>query len=218
MEHNYENVFFYPWVGTNYDKGLNNKKTLILGESVYCKPPDECPCGPGINAACNFQAIDIVGGQIGKKDGKVKRHRFYTKIAKLLTGLQYSYLSNEKNMEFWESVAFYEFIQKSVGTEARERPTGEMWNNSRQPFLEVIEKLRPDIILITGKELSEHLHSFEGKWELDSFEKFEGKAFAKYGKLIHNDLKIDTVSIYHPSSFQFNYIVTDFVATNLNIK
>ena len=36
----YKCVKFRPWVGTNYKKGFQGKKILILGESHYCKEDD----------------------------------------------------------------------------------------------------------------------------------------------------------------------------------
>ena len=65
-------------------------------------------------------------------------------------------LKSEK-AEFWNSVAFYNYIQEVVGENPRDRPTDAMWEQAKQPFLQVIESLSPDIVVILGGHLSHYI-------------------------------------------------------------
>lgn len=51
-----ENVFFLPWVGSQYQtKGYNGKKNLVLGESHICGGCEQCGDLATSNIGCrNF--------------------------------------------------------------------------------------------------------------------------------------------------------------------
>jgi len=197
MKLTFNKVFFTPWVGENYFNGMNGKRILIIGESVFCLPPNQCPCYKAIDNSCNY-GFDLVDKVL--KGTKVA---FFTKIYKILSG---NNLLSEK--EFWNSISFYEYIQQSVGTKPKDRPNGEMWVNAKEPFLEVLEKLNPTFILIAGKSISDAIYSFNN---INSIEKFEGKPFAQFAKLIFLGREIEIVSINHPSAPGFSYNHTDFI-------
>ena len=38
-----EKVFFKPWIGKDYKKGIKHKKIMVLGASHYCNHNDDCP-------------------------------------------------------------------------------------------------------------------------------------------------------------------------------
>ena len=140
-------VVFKPWIGEQYCS--QNPKLLILGESHYLKEHE-------VNADFTINVIR----EFGLRENN-KKLRFFTTITKILSGQPYELLSDEKSKEFWNNVAFYNFIQSSVGTEARIRPTKEMWQNSLDAFESVMNELKPDIIVILGKELGYKINGFE---------------------------------------------------------
>jgi hypothetical protein len=191
------NIAFLPWVGPDFNDGINGMRTMVLGESIYCCVPYSCS-----NPNCKYQVIDMVTKQINFRE----KNKFYTKIAKLLyRGSQNSLLNK---IDFWNKVAFYELVQVSVGTKTRQRPLHDMWENSKEPLFEVLKVVKPEIVYVTGKELTANfLNKFESKRvykdESGFFEcnliKFEGKW-------------IKTISFYHPAYFKgFNYRIQDML-------
>nr|WP_282557316.1 MULTISPECIES: hypothetical protein [Providencia] len=80
---------------------------------------------------------------------------------------------------FWEHVAFYNYIQSIVEESGRIRPTNEMWEEAEKPFLVVVESLKPDVVIVLGSML--------GEWV----------------PALNDNVKV--AYLYHPSSGYFNY-------------
>jgi hypothetical protein len=133
---------FDPWIGSRYmTDGVQGVRLLILGESHYGLPGD---------MRSTF-TVDVV-----RWLGQQHRFRFFTIIQRLVTGTN-GWLSNDDRSEFWERVAFYNYIQSFPGTRPRWRPTPEMWLAARDPFLQTVNELSPQVLLVLGKELSFNL-------------------------------------------------------------
>jgi len=137
-------VTFKPWIGSKYaTNNMFGKRVLVLGESHYGAPEDRVP----------EMTVNAV-----RRWAQEERAAFFTKTAKLLLGLDSNtWLSDEQRAEVWEHVAFYNFVQQCPGEYSRIRPTLDMWQAGRQPFLEVVRALKPDVILVLGKQLSSWL-------------------------------------------------------------
>lgn len=134
---------FAPWIGANYwSEGLAGVRVLILGESHY---------GDADTERSSFTT------EIVREWGQEKRLRFFTMIQKLLLGHGPGWISDEARAEFWEQVAFYNFVQAFVGTEPRTRPTREMWDAARMPFLATLAELQPQVLVVLGLELATNL-------------------------------------------------------------
>lgn len=126
-----------PWIGQNYaNPNILKYKTLILGESNYTKE---------IEKFNSNMVINCVNDAINDTDKK-GFGRFSTKIRSLIFGRDT--LITPK--EFWEDVAFYNFVQFLVGTEARQRPTQGQWESSIPMFEEVIAKIKPERVIVLG--------------------------------------------------------------------
>lgn len=140
---------FEPWIGEKYTtKGIEGGvRLLILGESHYGTPGDD-------DASFTQQVVE--------NHGKEKRHAFFTKTAKLVLGMgKGEYLQDEKRRQFWDSVAFYNYIQEYAGETPDGDVTNEMWERAKEPFLDVIEQLNPDALLVLGKQLGSNLPDLE---------------------------------------------------------
>ncbi len=113
---------------------------LILGESHYGKPED--------------YSDDFTKWVVNEYAVKPEnRLRFFTTIANTITGHS-GWMEDEKRKEFWHSVAFYNYIQELVGEGSRIRPSEEMWMQAKEFFLETLTTLKPDMVIVLGKELS----------------------------------------------------------------
>ena len=136
-------VKFKPWIGDRYsDAELYGLKILLVGESHYGDEPDDY----------SKSTTDVV-----RWIGQDKRYGFFTKISNLLLNSGHEWLSDKERYDFWNKVAFYNYIQELAGKEARIRPTQGMWKNAVKPFLEVCKELAPDLIVFFGKELSDYI-------------------------------------------------------------
>lgn len=133
---------FDPWIGNRYaSDGIGGTRLLILGEAHY---------GPtnGERGTYTEEMIRLLGQQ--------HRFRFYTTTQRLVSG-GHGWLSNAERRDFWERVAFYNYIQSFAGSGPRIRPTPEMWSAARDPFLTTLAEVNPQVLLVLGRELRYHL-------------------------------------------------------------
>ena len=158
-----------PYIGESYSKGgLLNKKILVLGESNY---------DPNYEVE-GYDYSQIVKDNIQKCvfESSVA---FFTKISKLLLLSEGNNdPSRERIEEKWKYIAFHNYVQ-NIFTGARQRPTERMWSESNTYFLEILQNLKPEIILVLGIELGAKI------------------------KDIPNEFK--QINIAHPSSGGFSY-------------
>ena len=137
-----KDVVFKPYQGSKYTQ--NNRfglRVLVLGES---------------HNHDGVESSDFTTGVV-KWFTQNKRDAFFTKIAKVLLGIETNgWLSDTELVEIWDQVAFYNYIQCFVKT-ARIRPTDEMWRAAQEPFLSVLDELKPDVVLVLGFDLLNHL-------------------------------------------------------------
>jgi len=137
---------FKPWIGEEYyHQGLYGLRILFLGESHYGTKGNET----------SETTINVVKRLALCEE---RCHRFFTTTAKLalFKGSKDSISRNERK-ELWNKVAFYNYIQEFVADKARKRPSDEMWLFSEKAFLNVVEELQPQLIVILGKELNKNL-------------------------------------------------------------
>ena len=164
-------VKFPPWIGGAYKEGYRNRKLLILGESAYQVP--------GSTLVPNYVTLLI-------KEEK----SFYRKVYRSVSDG-----TKEDFITFWSAVAFYNFVQESVGTGPRQRPSREMWVRSEVPFRLVLGELEPDRVLVLGQMLWCKL------WALGLMAPAE--LGAKDFFLSCDGKKIKTMCIRHPASWGF---------------
>jgi len=135
---------FQPWVGSQYDRGLNGTKVLLLGESHYGGVGDDAPAHEVTSRVVQRWAIDG------------PTHPFFTKAYRVVCGTPTPDRTRE---EFWNSVAFYNYVQAWVGNNPRVRPTPDEWKTGAAPFQDVLAALCPDRVVVLGKELWNQLPS-----------------------------------------------------------
>lgn len=136
-------IRFQPWIGERYAEAeLYGLRILLLGESHYGKGDED----------------SAFTRRVVKKWGQEKRHRFFTITARfILRQGQGNRLSSAQRREFWDKVAFYNYVQEIVGKKARIRPTREMWKRSEQSYYKVLHDLKPDLVVVLGKQLAKNL-------------------------------------------------------------
>ncbi|MFZ4797855.1 MAG: hypothetical protein ACOYMA_10195 [Bacteroidia bacterium] len=195
------NIFFKPWIGENYSTGINGKKILILGESHHCdKICLDCGNLEILHNCDNNQTQNVILDYFDYKRGTIpfnnrKWLNTFTKFANVFNNKK---LNNNELIAFWHSLAFYNYVQKALSG-PRVSPSSEDFNNSLLAFHELIEYLKPDLIIIWGMRLWYHLPKgiFFTK-ELN----IKNELTAYYRK---DNVKIPLKVIYHPSSSKLSY-------------
>ena len=151
---NNSHVRFFPWIGTHYEEGLENGiKVLILGDSHYCidapgeqKQKHSCPkdhhhycdlCYMDIE--CHLKTQDTIRELL--KGNACRAHQVFESMVKK---------ESMSQSDFWNRVAFYEFIQYSQTGPGAPLNHGDRSIN-KDAFLEVLNYLKPDKIIIWGK-------------------------------------------------------------------
>jgi len=141
---------FCAWKGPSYGEGNQlglPARFLILGESHY----DRCGTledghSPTKDVVCDY----LQGG----------RHPFFTKLIHTILGPG----TSEQKTPFFRSVAFYNYVQRSVGDAPGRRPTPDLWQAAAAPFLATVEDLRPTHILACGWDLWDNMPEFKPVW------------------------------------------------------
>ena len=134
---------FDPWVGNKYWYGFEGgPRLLILGESHY---------GDGTPDKNLTQ-------QLTRKYAEGEwNHRFWTGTMQAVAGSDKTEIDR---MDFWQSVALYNFIQEFVGPGPRIPPSPEAWRSARPAFEAVLKTLRPQVLLVLSMRLWNNLPCF----------------------------------------------------------
>ena len=137
-------IKFNPWIGNNYSQAPLGKKVLVLGESHYDweqdSPIDHSPTVTN----------EVISEQL---DGHYTK-AFWTHIT--ITFLNKLPTLDDKR-EFWHAVSFYNYVQQSAGMGARVPPSSEMFQASEPAFFEVLESLKPEVVVVLGYRLWQRL-------------------------------------------------------------
>lgn len=180
-------VFFRPWKGNNYEEGgLFQKRILILGESHYQWERD-IPLTENLTIECVEEQLS-----------GTKTQSFWTKIA---IAFLHRAPSLQDKRQFWHGVAFYNYVQCNVGFGPRIPPTREMWERSEVGFMEVLQALAPECVIVLGYQLWARLPSLGGHKGAD----IEGaKQTETWRYPLGNGREVVAYAILHPSSGGFS--------------
>lgn len=136
-------IFFKPWIGEDYASGTRfGKRVMVLGEAHYQWD---------VNTKLD---PDLTCRAIRRHLNREHRHAFWTRIGGAFLGYKPSL---EELQRFYRSVAFYNYVQESVGFGPKVAPTPEMWTQSEPAFAEVLRDLAPQVLIVLGYRLWNHL-------------------------------------------------------------
>ena len=139
-----------PWIGKRYEEGSRlGAKVLFLGESMYSFSGEE-----PIKHAVQLDVQKYVMGD--------ERRAFYTKVAHVVLNRDGGYIDAESVREAWQDIAFTNFVQAYVGDDNRVPVESSLWKRSEKAFHEVLETLRPQLIVVLGARLAEKLPATPG--------------------------------------------------------
>ena len=189
-----EHVFFKPWVGRNYENGgIFNKKLLVLGESHYCGGCNQG--GLKYGKECEGFTKDTVINYLNGVKGEWTRT--YRKFERSLVN---EYTTNERSKEIWNSLAFFNFLQVDMVI-PRKGGIPEEYEEGRVAFLEVLNELQPDLVIVWGiNRLYENLPGKECGWMDGAEFKVDNHSIPNGYYQLNSGKKTKVIAVYHPSS------------------
>ena len=175
---NMSKYFFKPRIGKDYDKGLYGLRTLVLGSHFYC-PFNDCPHLKGeCGSNKTISEMDMkCPCYIDKEDNGYYRlsNSDTIEIDSYLEGFPYpafsaftyimlkkrDHITEKEKNDFWNKVAFTNYIQHYwVDGESPEYSDNkELYDTDYEAFMQVVEELKPHIILVWNKAIKECLVS-----------------------------------------------------------
>lgn len=141
---------FQPWKGKGYGKSNNlglPARLLILGESHYGNPKDWDRWDRQTTVRVVREYCEEV------------RYPFFKKTMRTVLGPDVPADTSGQRIQFFDSVAFYNYVQSSVGDKHYIPPTEEMWVEAAPPFHATCKSLRPTHILACGWRLWDNIPS-----------------------------------------------------------
>ena len=200
-----EKVYFAPWIGKDY-KNANyfGRRVLVLGNSHYCKKKDmennretygEClDCGcclKRLRYECCYYTIDVVGYDLTKTSWTALKVVSILDDANLLKNACYKTVR--------DSIAFYNYVQESLA-DGSSVPNSNQCQNSESAFFEVLETLRPELVIALGTS-----HMFNKDMPNDNYENgnpisLEGRRIKHGFYSLKDGTRIHIVWIRHPSA------------------
>jgi hypothetical protein len=171
-------VKILPWIGKNYQKAY--PKILVLGMSTYNKDDQKKTC------------VRIMA----KKASEGNWNRYWNRITVLLKDA----IEKTETKDFWEQISFYNYIQEIMDGPKQNTPN-EYWEYAKEPFKEVLKKLTPDIVIVTGYTTFDNLPD----------ECIIGKSISLNGKKLKtceyyvNDKAINICGMWHPATPGFKF-------------
>lgn len=181
-------IRFEPWVPEAPDPRLRGVRLLLLGESHYEEGDEDEWSAAQMRELTRF---------VVRRWGVAPEGRtlFFANVYTLLTGRPWT-LGADDHTELWNSISFYNYVQRLVPGGARHRPDKSMWGDSREAFDEVLEAVRPQAVLVLGEELWQNMRDGELLRE-------EPEALGKvYGFALADGTMVQAAHVYHPSSLR----------------
>ena len=212
--------FFNPYIGEKYKEGINEKRVLVLGASFYCqldgkkgrerceyykdcainqncvKYNKECPHNKGRLLS------DSAKGEIDEEGAKS-----YVRFCHFMRWIR-GKCNTECFDDFWEKVAFTNYVQHFVGGRTTTHPS-DLREEYLEMFVSVLEELEkekglPDVVIVWGCVIDKPLKNCEipghPDCKIELNDDTDGYIF-KWKNF--NGKDIIFINIYHPSSGKF---------------
>lgn len=140
-------IGFVPFVGRNYEAGIEGCRVLILGESHYAPKAETKVVDRGLTRVTFNECEDETSNRAWRT--------FFRRCDQLLT--RNTMPMNAEAADAWSHASFANYIPELVGTAARQRPTAEHWEQAKRAFPMLLSILKPDAILVLGSQLWDNL-------------------------------------------------------------
>ena len=140
-------MFFKPLIGQRY------KDILILGESHYCdKGCSDCGICQAHSECANFTRR-VIADYLDPRNEREGWMNTYLKFERSLVGHE---TTPNESARIWDSIAFYNYLQVAMGG-PRQAGSTEQYRQAGTALFEVLEQLRPKLMIAWGKQLWRNL-------------------------------------------------------------
>lgn len=147
-------VRFAPWVGSHYAEGFRGLRMLLVCESHYGGKQHERP-----TVTPELVKALALGEKHPRASKKLGRHPHFAKIMAAIKNVKRSRdISSAQRQEFWNGVAYYNFLQEFV-SDSRIPPPTEAWGRGKGAFTEVLNVLAPDLIVCFSSRNGDRVRS-----------------------------------------------------------
>lgn len=214
------NAFLEPHVGKFYENGIEGKRVLVLGASYYCdwngnKGKRKCEfyedCAINGNSfkynnlcpVCKEESLTISNWYKDGREIDEEVSRTYARFFELMRWCR-GLCATEKFDEFWEKVAFTNYVQHIIGGRINTLPS-DCREEYLAMFVDTLEKLKPDIVIVWGCVVDKPLKNatiIPGHPECRNImQENSGGYIFKWKNFNGHDITF--LNIYHPSSSLF---------------
>jgi hypothetical protein len=151
--------FFKPWCGKNYE----NTKILILSESAYSWEENGKVWHPSPSHPTKSLLHWI---------NHFEKRTYYRSLSQALCNSEKPTI--EQALNEWNNVAYTIFVQSTVGIGARKRPSSAQWKEAKQHFLNLIERISPKKVIVTGLDMwNKHMPGCNGPHRTDYIQAYK---------------------------------------------
>ena len=125
------------WIGNDYE----TNRLLLLGESAYSWLQGEEEVHPTPQHAQMLVNLALRG----------ERGRFMNMLTRGIAGCINP--TDDQTAIAWSRVAFGNYVDGTVGSGARVRPSEDQWHAAAKAFPALLEELRPRNVIVLGKTM-----------------------------------------------------------------
>lgn len=202
-------VFFEPWVGSEYEKGINGRRIMVLGHNHYCDKKPKCVY---CRTSCRTFTINIIKEYLQKPfyDSKDDSHRWKLTFNAFEKAWFGQTISNEKRNDLWKHLLFYNLIQEAM-PDSNTQPTAKQYKDAEAPFRSILSTYTPNVILVWGNGAYNHTPNDSGV-PIEPIE-YEDQRSIGWRYLCYNE-PIDIFKIHHPAR-SFSYIKWHNIITRI---
>lgn len=212
------NKFFNPYIGENYQKGINGKRILVVGASFYCdqqscryfeqctnverKDSSEfdaiCPAYQASGAYLHDEPSNVIS------DAPQTYQRFASYLSSKVGKREYS--------DVWSYVAFTNYVQfflPAVPGHFRDTRPSDLSERDYEAFNETLRELQPHIVVIWGCVFNSRVRE-QNKYLTDPSEMERTEWYVCHLQVPGVNHPIALINPYHPSSSAWNSRIDDF--------
>ena len=199
--------FFKPYVGSEYHKGINGKRILVLGASFYCSKKEcqffaEC-INPVQKDSSKFDACcpayTTTGQRLSEEPTNAIEDGYRTYQ---IFGTFMQQFLNEGTEDVWQRMAFTDYMQFFSPTIDTKKEY--LSRRDFEAFNETLAELQPDVVVVWGTAIIEEIRD-KNPFVTDLERLPETEWYVFHVRLPQVPHDIAVVNCYHPSSMSHWY-------------
>lgn len=174
-------ITWLPWVGENYNSLPESKKLLIVGESHYHADQEDA----------EWYKEDKQATRCIIKGNKSMNNKTLDNISRVIMGEK-----EAESSKVWSNFSYYNFCQRSMDMNNKERPSVEDFIKGWPVFIEITRILKPSHCLFIGVEALKYFEqAMTGNGISHSIKWADQQIGTAYGKIAEMHLDNQVVKI-----------------------